>query len=103
MIPALAAIFGAGAVSSLALARAAGRPWAWVAAFVNVLLAFHEVSFGLRPTAEWIRIDLLVTMPLFTCGNFVLAGVSFRTWPGWWTAGLGLAALAAPVWFFVLR
>ena len=103
MIPALATIFGAGAVCSLTLARMAGRPWAWVAAFVNVLLAFHEVSFALRPVAEWIRIDLLATMPLFTLGNFVLAGVSFRWWPGWWTGGLALAAVAVPVWFFVLR
>jgi hypothetical protein len=103
MIPALAAIFGAGAVCSLALARAANSRWAWVAAFVNVLLAFHEASFWLQPTAEWIRIDLLVTLPLFTCGNFVLAAVSFRTWPGWWTAGLGMSAVAVPVWFFLLR
>lgn len=103
MIPALAAIFGAGAVCSLALARAANRWWAWVAAFLNVLLAFHEVSFALRPVAEWIRIDLLLTMPLFTCGNFVLGWVSFLQAPGWWTVGLALAALAAPVWFYWIR
>ena len=103
MIPALAAIFGVGAVCSLAFARAANSRWAWVGAFVNVLVAFHEASFWLQPTAEWIRIDLLVTLPLFTFGNFVLSAASFRTWPGWWTVGLGLAAAAAPVWFFFFR
>ncbi|MBI2688968.1 MAG: hypothetical protein HYX27_21920 [Acidobacteria bacterium] len=103
MIPALAGIFGAGAACSVAFARAADRKWAWIAAFLNLLLAFHELSFALQPTAEWIRIDLLLTLPLFTAGNLLLAWLSFRGYAGWWVAGLTLSALAAPVWFFAFR
>lgn len=103
MIPALAGIFGAGAIAAMALAGAADRKWVWGGAFFNALLAFHELSFALLPAAEWIRIDLLLTLPLFTGGDLLLAWYGFRDYPGWWVVGLGCSALAVPVWFFGFR
>jgi hypothetical protein len=103
MIPALVTIFGGGAVAALALARVRDRLWIWGAAFLNLLIAFYEVSFALQGPGHWIRTDLLVTLPLFTGGNLFLAWNGFRSSPGWWVIGLSVSALAAPVWFFGFR
>lgn len=96
-------IFGIASGSAVGLARAAERGWLWVVAFVELLLAFHEASFAVRETAEWIRIDLLLTLPLFTGGNLSLAWYGFRERPGWWVLGLAGSALAVPIWFFGFR
>jgi len=99
----LIAIFGTGAAASVVLARVAGRPWMWAAAFLNLLIAFHEATFAFLPAAEWIRIDLLLTMPVFTVGNLLLAALAARAVGGWWSGILAASAAAVPVWFFLLR
>ena len=85
------------------MAAVAARRWVWVAAFLETLLVFYELSFALGPTREWIRLDLLVTMPAFSLGNLILALYAARRASGY--AGLALAgsAVAVPVWFFLLR
>jgi hypothetical protein len=103
MVPALMAIFGSGAVAALALARAYDRLWIWGAAFLNVLIAFYELSFAMQPQMEWIRTDLLLTLPLFTGGNLFLALYGFRFCRGWWVALLAVSAVAAPVWVLSFR
>ena len=87
----------------MGLARAAGRNWVRAVAFLEVILAFHKASFAMQATAEWIRIDLLLTLPLFTCSNMALAWYGFRERPWWWVLWLAGSALAAPVWFFGFR
>ena len=96
-------IFGVGASAAVGLARAAERNWVWAVAFLEVFPAFHEASFAMQATAEWIRIDLLLTLPLFTCGNLPLAWYGFRERPGWWVLSLAGSALAAPGWFSGFR
>jgi hypothetical protein len=103
MVPALMAIFGIGAAAALTLARIQDRPWLWGMAFVNLLIAFYEISFVLQPAAEWIRTDLLLSVPLFTLGNLFLAWYGQRQCPGWWVAVLAVAALAAPAWVAGVR
>jgi hypothetical protein len=100
MVPALIAIFGSGAFGALALARACDKLWIWGAAFLDVTIAFYEISFTLQPRVEWIRTDLLLTLPLFTGGNLFLAWWGFRCCRGWWVSLLLLSAVAGPVWVF---
>ena len=79
MILPLIVIFGIGATASLVAARAFGRFWAWIAAFVNLLIFFNELSFAFRRTAEWVRIDLLLTIPIFALTILALGVFAFRT------------------------
>lgn len=79
MILPLIIIFGIGAAASVVAARAFGRLWAWVAAFLNLVIAFNELSFAFRRTAEWIRIDLLLTIPLFALSILVLGVFAYRS------------------------
>lgn len=103
MIPALVGIFGAGATAAVALARNSRHRSLWGFAFLNVLLAFHELAFGLQPPSEWIRADLIVTVPLFALGNLFTAWRGFQHTPGWWVFGLATSGFAAPIWFVWLR
>lgn len=103
VIPALLGIFGVGATGVFALAVVAARRWLWVAAFLETLLVFYELSFALGPTREWIRLDLLITMPAFSIANLLLALYAARragVYAGFALAG---SAVAVPVWFFLLR
>lgn len=103
VIPALLVIFAVGATGVFVLATAAGRRWLWCAALLETALLFHELSFALGPTREWIRLDLLVTMPAFSIANLLLALYAGRRAGAY--AGLALAgsAVALPIWFFLLR
>ena len=74
-----------------------------IAAAVAGILAAHEASFFLRPVREWIRVDLLLSIPLaavldvaagFAC---VRSGGARRTgWALFGCAILGAAALFVP-------
>jgi len=103
VIPALLAIFAVGTTGVFALAIVAGRRWIWCAAVLETALLCYELSFALGPTREWIRLDLLVTMPAFSIANLLLALYAGRRAGAY--AGLALAgsAIALPIWFFLLR
>jgi hypothetical protein len=103
MVLPLILVFGAGAAASVALARHAGGLWLWVAAFLNLLIAFHELSFAFRPAAEWIRIDLLLSIPLFSLATLLLAVFAFRRRNVVTGAVLSLSVAAVPVFFVTSR
>lgn len=73
MILPLVAVFGVGAIASLVVAQSAGKVWIWVVAFLNTLIAFNEMSYVLRPAQEWVRLDLLLIVPVFALINLALA------------------------------
>lgn len=102
MIPHLLAIFTLGAIGVFALAAVAGKRWIWAACAFEVLLVFYELSFALGPVREWIRLDLLLSMPLFCVGNLALSLYAFSRAR---FAALALAgsAVAVPVWFLLVR
>lgn len=103
MVLPLIVVFCTGAALSVVLAQWAGRPWVWVLTFVNVLIAFHELSFALRPTAEWIRIDLLLTIPLFSLGTLLLAGWAFRAERRLIAAAMAMSVAGGPLFFVLSR
>ncbi len=77
MILPLVAVFGVGAAASLMVAQSAGKLWIWVVAFLNTLIAFNEMSYIFQPKQEWVRLDLLLTIPVFALINLALARRAF--------------------------
>jgi hypothetical protein len=77
MILPLVAVFGVGAIASLVVAQSAGKAWVWVVAFLNTLIAFNETSYVLRPAQEWVRLDLVLIVPVFALINLALARRAF--------------------------
>lgn len=96
MILPLALLFSAGAIGVWALAVAARERWVWGAAILETLVALHEWSFAFRRVAEWIRIDLLLTLPCFALFNTLMAIFAWRRAPGWWQYLLLATAAAGP-------
>jgi hypothetical protein len=96
MILPLAILFSAGAIGVWGLAAAARERWVWGAAFLETLVALHEWSFAFRRVAEWIRIDLLLTLPCFVLFNILMAIYAWRQAPGWWQYLLLGTAAAGP-------
>lgn len=99
MVLPLVFVFGAGSVAALLLADAEARApyWVWIAAFLDTAMVFYEMSIGLRPGFAWVRLDLLLTLPLFSVLN---GGLSRRAWQaGRWEVGavLLVAAVGGPV------
>ena len=103
MIPELIAIFGVGAAGAALLSWQIERLWLRFVAFAEIAVALHELSFALRATREWIRLDLMLTLPLFVAGNLWLALYGVKRYAGFPTLLLGLSALSAPVWFLLFR
>lgn len=103
MIPVLIGSFCAGAASLLGLAWACEKRLLWVIAFIEWVIAFHELSFAFRGTREWIRVDLLLSLPAFTLGNLLLAWWAWRKCAGWWVYGLAGSAVAGPLWLALGR
>jgi hypothetical protein len=77
MILPLVAVFGVGAAASLMVAQSAGKVWIWVVAFLNTLIAFNEASYIFQPKQEWVRMDLLLIIPVFALINLALARRAF--------------------------
>lgn len=68
----------------------------WVGLFLNLLIAGNEISFVFRPIAEWIRIDLLLTLPVFAIVNFAFCAAAYRAGLQAISAVLALSVLAIP-------
>ena len=103
MILPLIIVFGLGAIAAVYLARRAGQWWVWVAAFLMTVIALQEFSFAFRRVAEWIRIDLLLTIPVFGVCCLGLGVYAYRRGEravGWALAG---SLLGIPVFLLVLR
>jgi hypothetical protein len=99
MILPLIVVFGVGAAAALYLAQRVRQWWVWVVTFLMTVISLHELSFAFRRVAEWIRIDLLVSIPFFGVCCMVLGLYAF--WRGERVAALALAASLAgiPVFF----
>ena len=99
----LIVIFGIGAAAAVLLARVAERGWIWAAAFLNLLVAFNELSFAFRPAAEWIRIDLLLTVPAIAATNLGLSWYAFRSSERIAGSMLLLGVASIPILYLVKR
>jgi len=103
MILPLIVVFGIGATAGLYLAQRAGPWWVWVAAFLQTLIALHEVSFAFRRVAEWIRIDLLLTIPIVAVCCLGLGVYSFRRGERLAAMALVGSLLGIPAFLLVFR
>lgn len=98
MILPLILLFGTGAAAALYLAQRVRQWRVWVVTFLMTVIALHELSFAFRRVAEWIRIDLLVTIPFFGACCVVLGVYGYRR--GERLAAMALAATLAGIPFF---
>ena len=103
MILPLIAVFCIGAAASVFLAQSEERFSIWAAAFVNLLIALNELSFAFRPVAEWIRVDLLLFIPLFALVSWALAIYAWQSEYRPLAAVLGGNVLVIPLVFLITR
>jgi hypothetical protein len=98
LIPALVWVFGVGTAGAIVLALSVESRWVWIATFVELVILLHEMSFLLLPGTAWVRVDLILILPLFTLVTAWLAYLGYRKSRGLAVPIiLALTALAAPV------